>query len=116
LSALVDGWRRLGNRVAAERARRRWTVDELAEAAQLSRRTIRSIESAERDRYRPTTLGKLEGALGWVDGSVDRIVEGRSPRREPDPLLARLLDGWPQLSADQQVVIVALVEVLNRQH
>lgn len=89
-------------------------MDDLAEAAGLSRRTIRSIEAGERDRYRSTTIGKLEGALGWRDESVDRIVQGQSARREPDPLLARLQDGWPQLSADQQVMLVALVEVLNR--
>jgi transcriptional regulator with XRE-family HTH domain len=111
-----DGWQRLGRRVKAERGRRGYlTAGELAAAAGLSVRTVETIESgAHTGRPRETTLAKLERALGWQDGSVERILEGGRPRYVTDPLLERVVAVWPQLAGDDQIRVVGLVERLAR--
>jgi hypothetical protein len=64
---------------------------------------------------RATTVGRIEKAFDWREGSAERIREGAYARREQDPLLARLQEGWTSLSTDEQVVIVTVVETLIRQ-
>lgn len=110
------GWQRLGRRIKAERGRKGYpSVRALAEATGLSPRTIQTIESGSRTgRPRDTTLSKIELALGWQPGSADRIVEGGRPRAEADPLLARVVAAWPQLSGDNQVHLAELAERLAR--
>lgn len=103
---------RLGRRIAAERARRRWSVGDLARAAHLSPRTVEYLEAGERRRYHVATLTKVETALGWAEGSITRIVEGAQPRPEPDALLAKVRDSWPLLATSERRVIATLVETL----
>lgn len=109
---MTDGWARLGRRIQTERARLGYSsARALAAAAGLSPRTVEVIESGKHTgRPRPGTLAKLERALGWAEGSCERIVEGGRPRPAPDPLLERLLAAWPHLSGDQQAELVRLAE------
>lgn len=106
------GWRRLGRRIAAERARKGFrTAAELADVAGLSDRTVEIIESgAHSGTPRPTTLARIEQALGWADGSCLRIVEGGRATNVPDAVLARVLAAWPHLTGEQRIKIARLAE------
>jgi hypothetical protein len=87
----------------------------LAVAAGLSKRTVESIETANRTSVPlGTTLAKLERALGWEDGSALRIVGGGHPRNAPDPLLERVINAWPQLTPEDQVQIAQQAESAAR--
>lgn len=110
------GWTRLGRRIKAERGRKGYpTAAALADAAGLSVRTVEIIEAGSRPwRPRDTTQAKIERALGWQPGSVERIVNGGRPRQAADPLLQRVIAAWPQLSGDDQVQMTELVERLAR--
>jgi hypothetical protein len=81
----------------------------------VSVRTVEIIESGSHaGRPRETTLAKIEQALGWGPGSMERIVAGGRPRDMADPLLARVLAAWPYLSGEEQVRLVELAERLAR--
>ena len=109
------GWERLGRRIRAERGRLGYTVEVFAAETGLSPRTIRAIETGKHTgRPRESTLARIELALGWQAGSAERVVEGGRPRDVPDPLLARVIAGWPRLSGDDQARIAGLVERLAR--
>lgn len=103
---------RLGQRVAADRGRLRWSTADLAAHAGLSVRTIEYIEAGHRANYSSTTKSKIEAALGWKGESFDRVMTGGSPEYSADPLLARIMDVWPNLSGDQQARVVAHAERL----
>lgn len=111
------GWRRLGRRIQAERARKGYpTARALADAAGLSDRTIENIETGNHPgRPRNTTLSKIEQALGWQEGSCERIVHGGRPREVTDPLLAKVTAAWPRLTDDQKVALSRLAERLVRE-
>lgn len=112
---MEDGWRALGHRVASQRARHGWTVEDLAARMGRSKRTVEYIEAGSRRNYSTTTLSRIDTAFGWRGGSAERTVEGMWVREEADPLLARLHDAWPNLSSDQQLTIVTLIEILVRE-
>jgi transcriptional regulator with XRE-family HTH domain len=113
---VASGWQRLGRRIKAERGRKGFaTAADLARAAGVSVRTVEVIESgAHAGRPRETTLAKLEAALGWADGSAERVVQGGRPRDVADPLLERLLAAWPRLAGEDQARVAELVERLAR--
>lgn len=75
------------------------------------------LEAGARRTYRTTTLSQLESALGWAEGSAQRIVsEGGRPRparQEADPMFARVKDAWPLLAAKERRGIAELVETLT---
>lgn len=110
-----SGWQRLGERVAAARGVRRWSTRDLADAADLSLRTIQAIEAGTSHGFSPVTIGRIEDALGWQPGSVRRIVEGMEPRPSDDPKLERLRQMWDQLTDEQRAVLIAIAETLIRQ-
>src|SRR2546423_15051169 len=67
-------------RVRGERAARRWSLDELAERAAVSKGMISKIERAE---VSPTAalLGRLSGAFGLTPSAL--LAEAEPPRRGP---------------------------------
>jgi transcriptional regulator with XRE-family HTH domain len=75
-----SNWRRLATAV---RQRRRvlglLSLTAFAEVSGLSRRTISDLERAQRDNFDEATLGHLEAALGWANGSVQQILAGGEP-------------------------------------
>jgi transcriptional regulator with XRE-family HTH domain len=75
---------RLGNLI---RARRRdlglYTVVDAARRADISRDTLAKVEAGE--RAKPVTYRKLEQALDWAPGSIDRILDGGDPAAKPSP-------------------------------
>ena len=64
----------LGERVIAARSSRSMNASRLQKATGLSARTVRDIESGNpHRRYSPTTLGRLDGPLGWSPGTAWRL-------------------------------------------
>lgn len=99
LTGVSSDWKRLGAVVTAERVRRgHHTLSEFARQSGLSRSTLDSIEWGRKSSYSPTTLAALEHALGWRQGSVERVLGGLDPLPETDPDLTALIDAWPRLS------------------
>lgn len=80
-----ESGRRLGEAVQ----RRRLLVfprgmEEFAEQVGVHKRTIQAIEYAER-KINKSTKYRLESALHWAPGSVDRILAGGDPEELPLP-------------------------------
>lgn len=106
----MDGWSRLGQRVAQERGRHWRSRSAFARAAGISRRVLDDVEKGRRDNYSDATLAAIELALGWAPGTCLRVVEGGKVRRQIDPVLARLLDVWVTLSPDARAMLVEIAE------
>lgn len=106
----VEGWERLGRLVLAERSRRWRTREDFAHATGLSVRLLADVEAGNRDNYLPSTLSVLEAALGWAQGTCERVVQGGRVRREMDESLVRLMDCWPRLSPDARAMLADLAE------
>src|SRR5688572_13026526 len=47
--------------------------------------TVRNIELGSRTSYSPRTLARLERALSWSDGAVERILDGRATAQDLNP-------------------------------
>lgn len=90
-------WRTVGEHVRRTRALRRQTQAEFALEVGLSVRTVGSLEAGEARQYDETTVFRVESALGWAPGSVQRVIHGQKPIVQADPWLARILDAWPRL-------------------
>lgn len=93
----VEDWPRLAREVDAEMSRQGLSGAALARRAGFSERTLYAILKVEQDSYHPETLARLESALYWETGSVERALSGRAPRRKPDVDLARLQHVWSDL-------------------
>jgi hypothetical protein len=79
-------WARLATAIRRARESRRtpdgshMTQQQLAVAASVSESTIQNLEDpAHTYTRRPTTLPRVEAALGWMPGSVDAILVGGEP-------------------------------------
>lgn len=95
-----EGWRRVGARVDAERARRGYSLVGFARACGVGKTTIDKLVHSRRSSYDPGTLAAVETALGWRLGSIDRIRRGLEPLDDIDPDLTAVIEAWPRLSAD----------------
>lgn len=89
---MTEDWERLGRSIAARRGAMRCTQTELAEAAEVTVKTINNLENGRARGMRATTRSSLEVALGWTEGSIMRVLYGgdASPsggglRPWPDP-------------------------------
>lgn len=92
-------------------------MSDLAERSGLSERTIEHLESGDRQRYRDSTLGRVEEALGWRPGTIRRIVDGNggdNGELESDQLLDRVITRWPYLTPDERRALVDLLETFTR--
>lgn len=106
----AKGWLSLGEHVRRERAQRRQTQQEFAQAIGLSVRTLGSIEAGTGTRYDRVTRDVIEWALGWAPGSIELVIEGGQPRIEVDPTFARVRDAWPRLPVEARNLIAGLVD------
>lgn len=80
-------WVDLGRAVSNARGRlgrRGWTQQELADAIEVSVKTVNTLEAGRAKGMRASTKAKLEDALGWMEGDVDRVLAGGQPRRRPN--------------------------------
>lgn len=102
---MSSNWERLGALVTAERARQRRSIAAFARSAGLSKATIDNLENHRKTSYDPATLAALEQALGWLPGSVDRVLAGLSPQPDTDPDLTAVIEAWPRLSAGTRRVL-----------
>lgn len=103
-------WKRLGERVRAERSRRWRRRVDFARACGLSERVIAAVENAERENFGADVLAAIEATLGWEVGDVTRVLHGLEPFRRVDERMVRLLDIWPRLSPDAQRLVVEFAE------
>ena len=71
---------KIAARIRGERTARRWSLDDLADRASVSKAMISKIERAEAS---PTAalLGRLSGAYGLTLSSL--LAEGETPHRGP---------------------------------
>lgn len=76
-------WKRLGQAVRRRRVALGLTQQELADAASLGVNTITNIENGS--RARELNLGRVNRALGWMEGSWQMILEGGDPMVEEAP-------------------------------
>ena len=74
-----DDWRRLARLVRDRRGDLGLTQEEVTAAGGPSNSTVRLIEGARRDGYRPAILRSLERALQWERGSVAAVLGGGDP-------------------------------------
>lgn len=81
---------RLGAAVRERRAHLRLSQAELAAAAGISTAALSRIERDAAGQIRPSTRSGLEHALLWVDGLVDRILDGTATERELSTTVARV--------------------------
>lgn len=90
---------RVRRAVKAARVARGWDQIELAAKAGVSRGTVQKLERGERlseeNEYR------IEGALGWTPGSLDRIRAGLGPIQAQEQPLGKPL---AELTRDEAVV------------
>lgn len=106
---------RLGDRIKWERCRKPQWRDPAAFAAAcgIGKRTLATVENAERANVTTETYAPIEAALGWEVGDVFRVREGREPNRRWDQAMVRLMEIWPFLSDDQRNVLVTVAEGLR---
>lgn len=103
-------WREVGAQIQAERSRRWSTRDEFARASGVSKRVLCDLENGKRGNYTESTLGQVEGALGWEPGEILARAAGRRVDRAPDRELRRIRDAWPNLSTDARRILADLAE------
>lgn len=104
------GWKRLARVLDDEHTAQRLSWSALARRTGVSLRTVYDLRSGERTSYHPETLDRLETALGWETGSVERVLDGRDPRRKPDPDLARIHHAWRGLPPEVRRVLADVAE------
>ena len=81
-------WERLAIEVKRRRVERRRPVD-LSDFGGPSEMTVRKIESGEPVSIRPQSRVRLEYALEWRDGVVDRILDGTVTDEDLREVVAR---------------------------
>jgi hypothetical protein len=72
-------WSRLARYVIDRRNELGLTQEDVRAAGGPSTATLRNIEGALQDSYKPGSLAKLERVLGWATGSVRKILDGQEP-------------------------------------
>lgn len=82
-------WQRLAQHITNRRNALGLTQAQVAAAGGPSVATMRLVEGALQTSYRGSVLGRLEAALQWQPGSIDRILAGGDPTpirpADPDP-------------------------------
>lgn len=98
-------WSRVGGQLRRARAIRRQTQAEFAHEIGVSVRLLGQLEAGEARQYDPTTIHRVESALGWAQGSVERVANGQPPVVEVDELFARIRDAWPRLPLEARRIL-----------
>jgi transcriptional regulator with XRE-family HTH domain len=108
------GWERAGDQIREARTRAGYTtISEFARACHVGAKTIGDLERGRRDNFSPKTIYRVEAVLGWPEGSILRIVEGRRAIRNHDPQLQLVIDAWRYLSPDARRIIATIVRELR---
>ncbi len=110
----VEEWPRLAREVEAEMSRQGLSGAGLAKRCGFSERTVYAILNSEQTSYHPDTLTRLESALWWEQGSVERVLGGRKPTRKPDPDLARIEHAWRDLPPILRRVLADVADLHSR--
>jgi transcriptional regulator with XRE-family HTH domain len=112
----VNDWGRVISAVIARRSDLGLTQRELAAKAAVAERTVQNLEAGKRPQ--PLIRGKIERALGWEAGEMERIA-ARKPEAPPQPpaispsLLASIRKEFPDDPAAQQRVIDAVERTMR---
>lgn len=125
-------WRRLGAKVLARREELGLAQAALQPLGGPSPSTIQKIELFEVASLKGATKIKLEIALGWTRGSVDRILRGAEPALILPPgaggrvevlyegngerILIDIVNGVGELSVDDRREILAFIRLKNERH
>ncbi|MEU2603206.1 helix-turn-helix domain-containing protein [Streptomyces albus] len=91
-------WKRLADAIRAARKQKGWTQVQLADAADVSEATVQNLESGTTRRNVPTSLPKVERALGWSAGSGEAVLLGGEPsplKHDADTSSRDVPDGLP---------------------
>lgn len=97
----MPDWERLGKYVVARRVNLGFDIrPEFAAAAQITTRVLSDIENGKRGNYDKVTIAKLEAALGWETGSVERVAEGGEPWLKEQTPAAEVGAGLDKLLTD----------------
>lgn len=96
-------WQRLGQAVRRRRVSLGLTQQQLADKAELGVNTITNIENG--NRARELNLGRINRALGWVEGSWQIVLDGgdpvvEEPTEAPEDT-ALYIEKPPHLSAEE---------------
>lgn len=88
---------------------------EVAQRADVAYETVRAARAGD-GGISPLTAGKLERALQWQAGSVERILAGG----DPSSVLYAAPDGdnpegaWASFTEDERRIALAFIETLRR--
>ncbi|MCX4676753.1 helix-turn-helix transcriptional regulator [Streptomyces sp. NBC_01433] len=82
---------------------------EVATAAGISYETLRAVRKGQTSGA-PLTLRKLEQALRWMQGSINRVEQGGKPT--PDPAAEAAGGRAPDLSDPRAAAVVTILESL----
>lgn len=76
-----ERWQAVGRAIVARREQYRWQQADLVRASGVNDLTLRCLERGEISVKGPrlATRQKLEDALNWARGSIDRILDGLEP-------------------------------------
>lgn len=101
-------WQPIGDALRRTRDLRRQTQTDFSREVGISVRLLGQLEAGEPRQYDPTTVHRVESALGWAHGSFDRVVNGQPPIVDADPLFARIRDAWPRLPVEARRLLSEL--------
>lgn len=106
----MDGdWRKLGIEITRRRSEMGYrSRPAFARFSGLSLRILDYLEAGARETYRPSTLDRIEYALGWRPGTVERVLGGHNPTLDADRHMAVLRELWPDLSEPLKDTLVRL--------
>lgn len=75
---VTGDWRRLATYIRARRTKLGWyTAQAFADDTGLTRQTVSTVENGR--SVRPSTLHRIEDALGWAPGSAEQVLVGGEP-------------------------------------
>jgi len=103
---MTNDWDRLAGAIRERRQALGMTQQQLADAAGVTRTTIKNLEGARQPTKRlPSSTAAVEQALGWAPGSIRIVLDGGNPigttqPAEP-PQAAEPLSGLPASVRDE---------------
>lgn len=78
----MNNWDRVSAAVVIRRSELGLTQKQLAAKAGVAERTVQNLEAGTHPQ--PLIRGKIEKALGWPPGEMERIVWGADPQPKPE--------------------------------
>lgn len=78
MGGMTRDWARLGQKLKAARAAREIPQQDLAEVIGVKRGALHNIEKGDIRKVTPTVLAYAR-EVGWVEDSIDRVLDGGDP-------------------------------------